>query len=61
MVTEKGGIYYQVGIIHGSLAKCTNKFPGIFVRLNHPKIIDFIQNELEISIPSDKSPQKKTC
>ena len=49
MVTEKEGVYHQIGIIHGSLAKCTNKFPGIFVRLDDPKIFDFIQKELSTS------------
>ena len=59
MVTEKGGTYYQIGIIHGSLAKCTNKFPGIFVRLDHPKILAFIQNELGIKTSSDENPKIK--
>ena len=46
LVTEIGGFYYQVGVIHGALYECTNKIPGIYVKLDHPKILSYIQGEL---------------
>ena len=46
MTTEIGGFFYQIGIIHGSLYECTNRISGIFVRLDHPKILTFITDNI---------------
>ena len=47
MVTEINDTFYQIAVIHGSLTECSNKMPGIFVRLDHPKILSYIKNELD--------------
>ena len=52
LITEIGGFYYQLGIIHGALHECSNKVPGIYVRIDHPKILGFIQNELGSVLPN---------
>ena len=46
LVTEINDIFYQVAIVHGSLAECSSEIPGIFVRIDNPKILNYIQNEL---------------
>ena len=46
MVTEINDIFVQIAIIHGSLVKCSSKVPGIFVRTDNPKILSYIQREL---------------
>ena len=60
MVTEIGGAFFQIGIIHGALAKCTNEFPGIFVRMDNPKILNFITEELGSNLPSTTSYEIET-
>ena len=46
MVTEINDIFVQIAVIHGSLSECTSDYPGIFVRLDNPKIFSYIQKEL---------------
>ena len=55
MVTEIGGACFQIGIIHGASAKCSNEFPGIFIRMDNPEILNFIKEELGSSLPSSRS------
>ena len=52
LITEIGGFFYQLGIIHGALYECTNETPGIYVRLDHPKIQSYIQGELGSDLPN---------
>ena len=52
MVTEINDTFYQIAVIHGSLTECSNKMPAIFVRLDHPKILSYIKNELDLVITS---------
>ena len=53
MVTEINDIFYQIAVTHGSLVECSNELPGIFVRIDSPEILSYIQNELGI-VASDK-------
>ena len=55
MVTEINDIFYQIAVTHGSLVECSNKLPGIFVRIDNPQILNYINNELGI-LPSVKNP-----
>ena len=33
----------QIGVVHGSIGECCNNdYPGIYIRLNHPLVLDFI-------------------
>ena len=52
LITEIGGFFYQLGIIHGALYECTNETPGIYVRLDHPKIQSYIHGELGSALPN---------
>ena len=54
MVTEINDTFYQIAVIHGSLTECSNKMPAIFVRLDHPKILSYIKNELDLAISSSE-------
>ena len=37
----------QIGVVHGSAASCDgSRFPGIFVRLDDPEVLNFIQREV---------------
>ena len=39
--------FRQIGIVHGSAASCDgSRFPGIFVRLDDPEVLNFIQREV---------------
>ena len=55
MVTEINDTFYQIAVIHGSLTECSNKMPAIFVRLDHPKILSYIKNELDQAITSSET------
>ena len=46
MVTEINDFFVQIAVIHGSLSECTSDYPGMFVRLDNPKIFSYIQKEL---------------
>jgi hypothetical protein len=36
--------FRQIGVVHGSAASCDgSRFPGIFVRLDDPEVLNFIQ------------------
>ena len=52
MTTEIGGFYFQIGIIHGALFECTNRISGIFVRLDNPKILKYIDDEVGRFLPN---------
>ena len=54
----------QIGIVHGAIGECGEKdYPGIYVRLNHPLVLDFITSvveKTEIKIPlTTKIPNSK--
>ena len=39
--------FRQIGVVHGSAASCDgSRFPGIFVRLDDPEVLNFIQSEV---------------
>ena len=39
--------FRQIGVVHGSAASCDgSRFPGIFVRLDDPEVLNFIQREV---------------
>ena len=52
MTTEIDGYYVQIGIIHGALLECTNKVSGIFIRLDNPKILKYIDDEVGRFLPN---------
>ena len=60
MTTEIGGYYFQIGIIHGALYECTNKISGIFVRLDNPKILKYIEDEVGEFLPNRPVTKGKT-
>ena len=37
--------YVQIGTLHGSVRSCSNRFPGIYARLEDPYIFAFITND----------------
>ena len=42
--------FIQIGVTHGSLIECSaREFPGIFVRLDHPKIWKFLNNIINLN------------
>ena len=45
----------QIGIVHGSIGTCGDvNYPGIYVRLNHPAVINFINVIVESKNSSSK-------
>ena len=39
--------YMQIGVVHGSISNCDgSRFPSIFVRLDHPDVLEFIQTTI---------------
>ena len=45
----------QIGIVHGSIGDCGDaNYPGIYVRLNHPAVINFINLIVESKNSSSK-------
>ena len=39
--------FIQIGVIHGGILECSNDvYPAIFVRLDHPDILDFVKNAI---------------
>jgi hypothetical protein len=55
-----GGFYFQIGMIQGGLSECTNKYSGIFVRLDNPKILKFINDEVGQFLPKTPIPEGKS-
>ena len=42
------GTFYQVGVLHGSVASCSaTVFPAVFTRLDHPDILSFLTRTLQ--------------
>ena len=37
------GKWRQIGIVYGAVGEC-GEYPGIYVRLNHPLVLDFINS-----------------
>jgi hypothetical protein len=38
-------IYTQIGLVSGAVGECGDgRFPGIYVRINHPEIMEFINS-----------------
>ena len=52
MTTEIGGFYVQLALIHGAVFECTNRISGIFVRLDNPKILKYIDDEVGRFLPN---------
>ena len=53
--------FRQIGIVHGSAASCDgSRFPGIFVRLDDPEVLNFIQRFyfLQLQWPSSRTASK---
>ena len=39
--------FVQIGVVHGGIQECSNDaFPAILVRLDHPEILDFVQDAI---------------
>ena len=36
--------YIQLGVLHGSVNSCDNRYPGIYSRLEHPSVFKFIKS-----------------
>ena len=40
--------WIQIGIVQGGVGECGDKdYPGIYIRLNHPLVLDFITSVVE--------------
>ena len=40
----------QIGIVYGAIGECGEKdYPGIYIRLNHPLVLDFISSVVDKS------------
>jgi len=38
-------IYTQIGLVSGAIGECGDgRFPGVYVRINHPEIMGFIHS-----------------
>ena len=45
--SSKAEHFVQSGVVHGGILECSNNvYPAIFVRLDHPDILDFVQNAI---------------
>ena len=45
--------WQQIGIVHGAIGECGDiDYPGIFLRLNHPLVLEFITSAVEGKILS---------
>jgi hypothetical protein len=59
--------YVQIGVVHGSVGACgSSDFPGIFVRLDHPLVVDFIASTFEPSLEGNllfalMAPEARFC
>ena len=38
--------FFLIGVIQGAFYDCTNTLPGIFVRVEVPSILNFLQTEI---------------
>ena len=59
MTTEINGFYFQIGLIQGGLSACSNKSPGVFVRIDNPKILKYINDEVGQFLPKRTVPAGK--
>ena len=41
--------YIQIGTIHGSVESCSNRYPGIYVRLEEPSVLEFLKHRGQIN------------
>ena len=47
--TKYGRRYIQIGTVHGSVESCSDRFPGIYVRLEEPSIFSFVKSNGEVN------------
>ncbi len=52
--------FIQIAIVEGGVGECgNNEYPGIYVRLDHPSVFDFITAEIA-DMPSSTESNKET-
>ena len=51
--------YMQIGTIHGSVESCSNRYPGIYVRIEEPSVLQFLKYRGQINGQSIHTASKK--